>query len=343
MRKLRRCWHRLSALRTPARRRHWIVAANPETIKLFGPCACCARPASFSRRETVDGGNHCVIVPYCSACLRHAARPQLLEAATLYGSLLLSVFGGILCAATWDSRWGTTLVAVTLAAAPTIWSRWLNLPRQLGHAARGKALRLLPQGIACASEAFANLVAAQSHGLVSCAVVKGSSLRPSMLLGPVLALILTPALHHLFFPSVRVVNFTDRTTRILVDDRELGRVEPTSGESPAAGVTMRAPSGRHRIQALWNDGTLVDAADVRIVSGFQHLYAPGAREDCFYLQRAAYGRSAFDGETRLDFRSPSRFWIVPSEVDLWFTPEKSMHKGATTGGVVTLLRMGQCR
>jgi hypothetical protein len=267
----------------------------------------------------------------------------MLRAAGIYGSLLMAVFGGILCAATWDSRWGTTFVATTLATFPTIWSRWLNLPRQLGHAARGKALLLLPHGVACASEAYAELLAQQSHGSVSSAVVDRSSLRPGDLFGPLLALMLTPCLHHLFFPIVRVTNFTDRSIRILVDDRTLGSVEPTSGESPAAGEVMRVPSGKHRLRALHADGTVASDVHVRIISGFQHLYAPGALEACFYVQRASYGRSQFEGSEIVDFRSPTRFWVVPNEVDLWFTPEKSVRRGATTGGVVTLLRMGRCR
>lgn len=284
-----------------------------------------------------------MIVPYCSACLRHAVRPRILRTATIYGSLLLAVFGGILCAATWDSRWGATIVATALSTFPTIWSRWLNLPRQLGHAARGKALVLLSKGIACESQAYANLISLHPHGLVSCAVVDRSSLRPGDLLGPLLAVMLTPCLHHLFFPILRVVNFTDRTIRVVVDDRILGSVEPTSGESPAAGETMRAPSGRHRLRALYGDGTAVSDERVTIRSGYQHLYAPGALDECFYLQRAAYGRSAFEGQSVVDFRSPSRFWAVPNEVYLWFTPEKSVRRSATTGGVVTLLRMGRCR
>lgn len=284
-----------------------------------------------------------MIVPYCSACLRHAVRPQVLRAATIYASLLLAGFGSILCAAAWDSWWGTTCVAISLAILPTVWSRWLNVPRQLGHAARGKALFLLPQGVACASEAYANLLAQQSRSAVSLAVVKGPRLRPGDLLGPILALILTPGLNHLFFPTLRVLNFTDRSIQILVDDRRLGFVEPTSGESPAAGETMRVPSGKHRLRAMYADGSVVSDVSVGMRSGFQHLYAPGAQDDCFHLQRVSYGRSQFEGEEVVAFRSPSRFWVVPNEVDLWFTPSKSLGDSVTTGGVVSLLRMGQCR
>jgi len=156
-------------------------------------------------------------------------------------------------------------------------------------------------------------------------------------------MVLTPALNYLFFPVTRVVNLTDRTLVISADERVLGRVEPTSGESPAAGEIMRAPSGLHRMRASFADGTVVSDVQVRIRSGFRHLYAPGARDGCFYLQRVSYGRSEIDGSKTEALYSDSRFWAIPNEVDLWFSPENSVLRGATTGGVVTLLRMGKCR
>jgi hypothetical protein len=284
-----------------------------------------------------------VIVPYCSACLLHATRPQLIRLGTIYGSLLLAVFCAILLAASWDNAWATTVVAVALASTPTFWTRWLSPPRQLGHAARGRALLLLPHGLACASERYARLLSRDTNSAPTCEVVRLQRWRAGELLGPLLALILTPSLHHLFFPVLRVVNLTDRSVQIVVDARKLGSVEPTSGESPAAGETMRAPSGRHRLRALFADGTAASDMYVEIRSGFQHLYAPGAAEECFYLQRVAYGRSQFEGEDRVPLRSSARFWVVPNEVDLWFAPEQAMRRGGTTGGVVTLLRMGQCR
>jgi hypothetical protein len=343
VRKLYQCFRRLSALRKPVARRYWIVAADPNKISLPAPCACCLAPAFTSQREIGSVRDNCVIVPYCSACLRHAARPRLFGLASTYGSFLLAVFCGVLLAATWDSRWGTTLCATALATLPIWWLRWLNLPRQLGHAARGQALRVLPQGLACASEQYARLASRDLGVVPRLEVGRMVRWRAGDFLGPMLAMMLTPYLHHLFFPVLRVLNFTDRSIQVMVDNRKLGFVEPTSGESPSAGEMMRAPSGKHRLMALYADGTRASEIQVEIRSGFQHLYAPGAAPDCFYLQRVAYGRSQFEGEKLTTLTSASRFWVVGSDVDLWFTPGKALRSGGTTGGVVTLLRMGNCR
>lgn len=323
--------------------RHWLVDCDPDTVVFPPICACCLRDAETSRRVILAGRHRCVIVPYCSACARHAARPIMLRTAAVYGSLLLAVFGGILLSASWDSRWGTTAAAVLLSLFPWGWSRWIGVPRQLGHAARGAALHPRAGGVACASKFYADLLSLEARRPVSIASVKRSGIHPLGLLGPVVALMLTPALHQLFFPTLRVVNFTDRTIWVVVDERNLGSVEPTSGESPAAGALLRAPLGLHRLRAVHSDGSVASDVHVKIHIGARHLYAPGAKQDCFYLQRVSYGRSQFEGEPRQTMTSAARFWVVPDEVDLWFTPELSLRQGSTTGGVVTLLRMDQCR
>jgi hypothetical protein len=155
--------------------------------------------------------------------------------------------------------------------------------------------------------------------------------------------LLTPSLHHVFYPVIRVVNFTDQSIQIYVDDHALGSVEPTSGESPAAGVIVRAPSGTHRLRSTYRNGEVVADNLVQIESGFEHLYAPGSLDGCFYTERVAFGRSRYDGEARTALNSESRFWAIPVEVDFWFAPERALRQSATTGGVVTLLRMGKCR
>jgi hypothetical protein len=93
------------------------------------------------------------------------------------------------------------------------------------------------------------------------------------------------------------------------------------------------------------------ASDVRVTlrSGSQHLFAPGAKAGCLYVQRVAYGRSSLSHEgdprivERYPFESEQRFWVVAPEIEPWFVPERSVQTGLTTGGVVSLLRMGRCR
>jgi hypothetical protein len=275
--------------------------------------------------------------------MRHAACARLVSLGTTYASILLAIFCGILLAATWDNRWGTSLVASVLAASPWLCLRWLDLPRQLGHAARGRALVVLPHGLACASEQFARLIPSRAANLPTLQTIGRAPWPARVALGPVLGLLLTPGLNYLFFPGVRVLNFTDRSIDVFVDGRRLCTVLPTSGENPEAGKIVHAPSGRHRLRAQFADGTLASDARVEIRSGFQHLYAPGAASGCFYLQRVSYGVSRFEGPKIIPLDSSQRFWAIGSDVDSWFTPETALRSGATTGGVVTLLRMGNCR
>lgn len=92
-------------------------------------------------------------------------------------------------------------------------------------------------------------------------------------------------------------------------------------------------------------------SDVSVIlrNGSRHLFAPGAREGCLYVQRLAYGRSGLNQTA--DYRvvqveplqSEQRFWVVASDIDPWFVPERASKGGVTTGGVVSLMRMGRCR
>ncbi|HEY5958722.1 MAG TPA: hypothetical protein VIV60_19310 [Polyangiaceae bacterium] len=270
-------------------------------------------------------------------------RPDAVRTGGVLGSLLLGTFCSILLSAAWDNWLVATFVAVVMALLPTALSWRIGFPKQLGHASRDKAVIALPRGLAFASEQYARSVAENTDVVPAVQVVSERRWRGTSVLGPLLAVVLTPSLHRVFFPVVRVVNFTDQSIVVYVDDAVLGSVEPTSGESPAAGEVMRAPSGRHRLRAMSRSGELVADHVVEIESGFEHLYAPGSADGCFYTQRVAYGRSRYDGEARTALTSEARFWAIPAEVDFWFSPEQAMRRSPTTGGVVTLLRMGRCR
>lgn len=328
---------------SPRTRRHWIVAKESDTPpRMPGQCACCLATPTASKREVDARGALCVIVPYCEACQRHAARPRVMRLGTMYASTLLAVFGGALLATLWSSLWQTSLCAVAVSLLPLIWSPWLGLPRQLGHAARGEAVVVIPRGIAFASQSYAKLAHA-GFGTTTLEALRIRRIGALELLGPVIALVLTPSLNYLFFPQIRVLNLTDRTLVVSIDNHPWVRVDPTSTESPATGVVAHAPSGRHRIVSRDADGVVAAEAVVQIRSGFRHLYAPGAMDGCFYLQRVSHGRSQFEGEDIEPLTSPDRFWAIPNSVDLWFAPESAVRSGATTGGVVTHLRMRRCR
>jgi hypothetical protein len=169
------------------------------------------------------------------------------------------------------------------------------------------------------------------------------------LVGPLLALLLTPTFHYVFWPKMRVLNFTDSRLTLLVDGRRIGVVEPTSGESPAAGAEFRVPSGRRHVRAIDVDGTVTSDVRVTLHSGSQHLFAPGAASGCLYVERVAYGRTSLShaSDPRIiatyPLESDQRFWVIAPDIEPWFVPERSVQASLTTGGVVSLLRMGRCR
>lgn len=344
VRKLQQCVRRLRESISPSARQHWILPIESDTLpRMPGLCACCLAKPSASKREADAHSGTCIIVPYCVECQRHAARPRVMRLGTMYASILLAVFVGALLATLWPSWWQTSLCAVAISLLPLLWSRWLSLPRQLGHAARGQAVVVIPRGIAFASQMYAKLAQEALGSSARVGALRTRRLGALDLLGPVMALLLTPSLNYLFFPVIRVLNLTDRTLIVSVDDGPLVHVEPTSTESPAAGVVTYAPSGRHRMVARDEDGVVASDVVVQVRSGFRHLYAPGANDACFYLQRVSHGRSQFDGDTIVPLTSNERFWVIPNSVDLWFAPESAVRSGATTGGVVTHLRMRRCR
>jgi hypothetical protein len=214
---------------------------------------------------------------------------------------------------------------------------------------RGRALFLVSEHVLIGSADFARDVA-QHHGVALNETMRLQARFGGWgVLGPIFALIFSPFCYQVLNPSLRVLNFTDQRFTLIVDDHVVGSVEPTSGESPAAGEVFRVPSGWRRLRARASSGTLVADVQVTLQSGSRHLFAPGAKSGCLYVQRVAYGRSSLSHEAdprvieRVDFESAQRFWVVAPEIEPWFVPERSVQPGLTTGGVVSVLRMGRCR
>jgi hypothetical protein len=273
----------------------------------------------------------------------------LLELGALFGSTLIAVSSSILLNLSGLNGWVDLVVSVGLSVLPFTLVQRYGLPRQLGHAERGRAVFVHGQKVAVASFAFAREMAQQNAEMPR--ELKSTSVRMKgwTFVGPVIALILSPTFHYLFWPQLRVLNFTDGRLVLFVDGRRVGDVEPTSGESPTSGAEFRVPSGRRHLRAVGADGTPISDIRVTLRSGSRHLFAPAALPSCLYVQRVAYGRTslshAFDPRIveTYPLLSEERFWVIGPEIEPWFIPERSVQPGLTTGGLVSLLRMGRCR
>jgi hypothetical protein len=156
------------------------------------------------------------------------------------------------------------------------------------------------------------------------------------------AAVLAPFSHAFHHPSVRVLDLGPSAVELVVDGRRVGRVEPSSGESPLAGLELRLPAGERTLLVVDTEGGIVAQARVTLQAGARHLYAPGFEGICFWLETVSYGRE----QKRPDYaplEGGERFWVVPEEVNGWFLPSPPAPDGArATGGTSTVLRQGPC-
>jgi hypothetical protein len=126
-----------------------------------------------------------------------------------------------------------------------------------------------------------------------------------------------------------------------VDGGEPVAIEPSTIESPFAGLTVRAPHGTRALVARSTSGALVAQVTAVLDSGHEHLFAPGSAGECFWIESTGYGK-----ERHHDVRplvSESRFWRLDVSVDTWFVPSpRADTDGRSTGGTLTALRHAPC-
>jgi hypothetical protein len=238
---------------------------------------------------------------------------------------------------------GTALFAALLPVFVALC--WRRRPEgrhaTLGEAAwwRGK------HRLYCENERFARVAARNNElELLSAkpALVRWSSW---YWVGPMATLVTLPVSVVFNTATLRVLNLTGSKYTLLVDGRVQGEVETTSAESPAAGRELRVGAGQRQLQAISHDGRIVSKQTVRLVGGGQHLYAPGATDTCFWIERTSYGRQKSAGPERIQFARELSFWLLPEQVDTWFAPSPLpvADDGRSSGGVLTALRQAPCR
>lgn len=211
------------------------------------------------------------------------------------------------------------------------------------HTASGRAVELLPSGaLACTREVYAREIAARAG--VGCQErPRSRAASPfdlALLLLP--ALVLSPLSHSYQHPGVRVLNLADLPGDFFVDGKRLARVEPSSGESPFAGVELNVPSGTRTFLLRDLEGKVIDSTVVDVRAGAHHLYAPASDETCFWLETRGYGRAATKTSYEPLF-GQDRFWVIPEDVRGWFLPgSEATPSTRATGGSARVLRQAAC-
>jgi hypothetical protein len=221
---------------------------------------------------------------------------------------------------------------------------WPRRPEP-GHSAEGPAVRWLRDGeLLCANYRYAVELGRVNGASYRRADFHERRLAPALLAIPVVAAALAVAALLMGSPVVRIVNLGLERVSVEVDGRRVAEVDPTSVETPSAGIEVRVTAGAHELSARAPGGRLVERAEVRVESRHAHLFAPGSEGYCFWLETAEYGRERSGSVTREDLRGPPHFWALPADLGGWFrpVPEQALAEARLTGGVVTVLRQAPC-
>jgi hypothetical protein len=313
-----------------------------------GVCACCAEPASSSKVERELVGSRSLIVPYCTRCLRHASARTTRGLSAFVASVLISVTLAFGLPLAWQRA--PLLVAVLLTLALSFVPLGIRMlgPRKpsSGHSAVERAVWWEPDGtVACTHARWAEQLARSAPGSeVSAADVRERRFAPWFAAGPLVAVIAGASgwiVHH---PLVRVLNLGDSRMTVLVDGRPVASVDPTSAESPSAGVELRMPTGEHRLVALGADGSTLADSTVVLRSGSRHLYVPAAPAYCFWLEETHYGRETESPDRVEALEGQPGFWVLPDGIDTWFAPNPppAAEDSRSSGGALLALRQARC-
>ena len=237
-----------------------------------------------------------------------------------------------------------TLVLVGALVPIGIVALWPRRPGR-GHSAEGPAVRFVGESeILAANARWATELARLNGATHERATFRERRVSLAMLPGPVLAPPLALLTLGTTSPVVRVVNLSHERVAVEVDGERVAEVDPTSVESPSAGVEVRVAVGGHVLVARGPGGVVVEQAAITIQSGREHLFAPGSDGYCFWLETAAYGRAKELTLSREPLAGPPHFWSLPEGLGGWFhpAPESALAELRLTGGVVTVLRQAPC-
>ncbi|HEV8245279.1 MAG TPA: hypothetical protein VGP93_05910 [Polyangiaceae bacterium] len=324
----------------------WVrVALSPVGALMPESCACCGQPATAGASLHRGRDGAALIVGYCADCLPHAARDGTRTLGVALASLLL----GATLAISWPllrvpSSLPLHLLAALLAAAiPILVTARLRPRPESGHGAWGRAAAFSGRSLLCASSDYAAELVHKNPAARSLGHAREPWFSPWMLSGPLLGVGLSLFTHDLYHARLRVLNLTGDRFELYLDGKRSGSVEPSSVESPSAGLELGVAAGSHRLETRGTSGEVLSQTDVTLKSGASHLYAPASPNYCFWLESVTYGRASLLPERSL-LDGEQRFWTLPQKLDGWFMPPPSNpdRDGALSGGLVTVLRQAPC-
>lgn len=319
----------------------WAVMLPSEPCALPTSCACCG--AAALSHVAIEKGARKLLIPYCDSCARHVAS----DATQALAERLSAAIGGLAAcfALPVFLPWASVLLcsAFTLLVTVLPFARRLLRSRLLApHSARGRAVWFGAHGeLVCTRSQFARELAARAG--VTCEPRDPKrAFGVWSALGLMLVLVLAPLSHAYQHPSVRILNLQDLPFELSVDGRPVVRIEPSSGESPFAGAELSLPAGRRTLSARDVEGRLIESAEVELLAGAHHLYAPASPDTCFWLETRGYGRGARKPGYE-PLRGPLQFWAIPDDVHGWFLPASEAGGDArVTGGSARVLRQAPC-
>jgi hypothetical protein len=283
-----------------------------------------------------------LLVGYCEDCAVHVAR----HATRRLAAALASILAGVALATAipivfpW-AELSASLVPAFLGALLPLATHAIA-SRRPGHASNGRAVFFLSEGeLACLRRAYAEELAA-SIGAPLRSIRRPRRVPwPELLAAVAVSLVGAPVSFAFQHPELRILNLGDVPIDVYADGHALGRVEPSTGESPLAGLDVRVPAGFRELVSLDPGGQVVARVRVAVYAGSRHLYAPGG-DACFWLEKVGYGRDRSPPEYT-ELTGSDRFWAVPDEVRSWFVPNAEPGRfESTTGGTSTALRQRSC-
>lgn len=149
-------------------------------------------------------------------------------------------------------------------------------------------------------------------------------------------------LYNLYRGQVRVLNHGDEPFALIVDGRRVARVEPSSGESPLAGVELSLPAGQRELALVSElDGRELLRTRQHVKGGSPHLFAPLSTDYCFSIERKGYGDAADEPLASEALEGADPFWVLPDGI-AWFTPNPEPGPLQTSGGTLSCLRQRRC-
>ena len=173
--------------------------------------------------------------------------------------------------------------------------------------------------------------------------------RRATVIGASIVLVLgaaTSTLSGALVADLRVVNTTTAPLWVAIDGGKPVRLATIAVETPEAGLHVRVFFGRHELLVTTDEGTRLDVRLERLSGGETYLYAPGAIEQCFWIQHDTYGEAA---GTRAELPplvalEGGPVFALPRAIDAWFVPNPSPSAvdHASSGGTRTALRMARC-